>query len=82
MRILRIRIPNTVRKCVHSLCYSIDRTLKIYFFTACLNDIFVIFVLVECDRSEIIDVEEVQKYATRDLHRVQAHVPQKFIRET
>jgi hypothetical protein len=27
-------------------------------------------------------VEEVQKYATRDLHRVQAHVPQKFIRET
>jgi hypothetical protein len=39
------------------------------------------FTGAKCDRSEIIDVEEVQKYATRDLHRVQAHVPQKFIRE-
>jgi hypothetical protein len=41
----------------------------------------VIFIGEKCDRSEIIDVEEVQKYATRDLHRVQAHVPQKFIRK-
>lgn len=30
--------------------------------------------------SEIIEVENVQKFATKDLHRVQAHVPQKFIR--
>jgi hypothetical protein len=47
-----------------------------------LNMIFVDFSIgAKCDRSEIIYVEEVQKYATRDLHRVQAHVPQKFIRK-
>lgn len=30
--------------------------------------------------SEIIEVETVQKFATNELHKVQAHVPQKFIR--